>query len=62
MARCRLPGERLFASGILLKLPRFYGLFSLCSGGVCEPGSRPSINTFSARLQPPFSDIRTPWK
>jgi hypothetical protein len=49
----------LLAAGILLKLPRFCELFSLCPAAL-----RTRIATlggaFSARLQPPFSHIRTP--
>jgi hypothetical protein len=48
MPRCRLPGERLFASGILLKLSRFYGLFSSVPAGFANPDRGPRSHIFGA--------------
>jgi len=51
--------QRLLAGGILLKLPRFYGPFSLSPAGLRTRIAAPD-RTFSARLQPPFFHIRPP--
>jgi hypothetical protein len=53
------PGSVGSQAAFCLKLPRFYGLFSLCPAGL-RARNAALDRTFSARLQPPFSHILPP--